>query len=125
MPGTAPGRRDDLGGEAGFYHAYAGNNLRVAYSFTAKPRRLGKITEGLAATGSSRDAVRSIRRRYNIAHIDVSAAVRGAHLKYADIDHIERGELARNRIPEPAFPSRGIDIRRAPAAPNTSPPMAR
>ena len=45
----APGGETILEGEAGFYHAYTGNNLGVLrYSFTADNKTdLGKITENL------------------------------------------------------------------------------
>ena len=44
-----PGGETTLEGEAGFYHAYAGNNRdELRYSFTGLNRTaLGKITEGL------------------------------------------------------------------------------
>ena len=45
----APGGETILEGEAGFYHAYTGNNLGVLrYSFTADNKTdLGKINENL------------------------------------------------------------------------------
>src|SRR5271157_4916513 len=44
-----PGGETTLEGDAGFYHAYTGNNLgRLTYSFTGRTSTdLGKITEGL------------------------------------------------------------------------------
>ena len=72
-----------LEGEAGFYHAYAGNNLgKLTYSFAGDTSTdLDKITEGLGKDWMFLETLYRIYSiaGYNIAHIDVTArALRGA-----------------------------------------------
>ena len=65
---------------------------------------------------------------YNIAHIDVTAALCAEHAITYDRDRPHRGrrQLAGDRVSEPAFPEpRHREPARASAAPNISPPMAR
>jgi hypothetical protein len=98
-----------LEGDAGFYHAYTGNNRGVlSYSYTGDTKTdLGKITEGLGKTWIFPETLFRIYSTagYNIAHIDVTAALCTEHdIKYKDIDRIEAvGQLVRDRIPEPGI----------------------
>ncbi len=74
-----PGGETTLEGEAGFYHAYAGNNLgRLQYSFTGHTRAdLAKITEGLGRNWIFLETLYRIYSTagYNIAHVDVTASL--------------------------------------------------
>src|SRR6266403_1425637 len=111
-----PGGETVLEGEAGFYHAYAGNNRgELRYSFTGDNRAdLGKITEGLGQDWIFLETLYRIYSTagYNIAHIDVTARLcQEHHLTYDDIDHTEAVvNWLETEYPSPAFPSRGIDI---------------
>jgi hypothetical protein len=111
-----PGGETTLEGEAGFYHAYAGNNRgELRYSFTGDNRAdLNKITEGLGRDWIFLETLYRIYSTagYNIAHVDVTARLCQEHnLKYADIDRIEAVvNWLETEYPSPAFPSRGIDI---------------
>jgi hypothetical protein len=111
-----PGGETTLEGEAGFYHAYAGNNRgELRYSFTGDNRAdLNKITGGLGRDWIFLETLYRIYSTagYNIAHIDVTARLCAEHnLKYADIDRIEAVvNWLETEYPSPAFPSRGIDI---------------
>src|SRR5438128_3615245 len=111
-----PGGETTLEGEAGFYHAYAGNNRgELRYSFTGDNRAdLNKITEGLGRDWIFLETLYRIYSTagYNIAHIDVTARLCQEHnLKYDDIDRIEAVvNWLETEYPSPAFPSRGIDI---------------
>jgi hypothetical protein len=105
-----------LEGEAGFYHAYAGNNRgELHYSFTGLNRTdLAKITEGLGRDWIFLETLYRIYSTagYNIAHVDVTAKLCEEHnLRYEDIDRIEAlVNWLETEYPSPAFPSRGIDI---------------
>ncbi|MBV9200620.1 MAG: MmgE/PrpD family protein, partial [Alphaproteobacteria bacterium] len=110
-----PGGETALEGEAGFYHAYAGNNRgELRYSFTGLNRAdLSKITEGLGRNWIFLETLYRIYSTagYNIAHVDVTAKLCEEHnLAY---DNIERIEAVVNWLeteyPSPAFPSRGIE----------------
>src|SRR5712671_3763534 len=111
-----PGGETVLEGEAGFYHAYAGNNRgELRYSFTGLNRAdLAKITEGLGRDWIFLETLYRIYSTtgYNIAHVDVTAKVCEEHnLRYEDIDRIEAlVNWLETEYPSPAFPSRGIDI---------------
>jgi hypothetical protein len=111
-----PGGETTLEGEAGFYHAYAGNNRgELRYSFTGDNRAdLNKITEGLGRDWIFLETLYRIYSTagYNIAHIDVTAGLCAEHnLTCADIDRIEAVvNWLETEYPSPAFPSRGIDI---------------
>ena len=104
-----------LEGEAGFYHAYAGNNRgELRYSFTGLNRTdLAKITEGLGRDWIFLETLYRIYSTagYNIAHVDVTAKLCEEHnLRYDDIDRIEAVvNWLETEYPSPAFPSRGID----------------
>jgi hypothetical protein len=110
-----PGGETVLEGEAGFYHAYAGNNRgELRYSFTGANRMdLAKITEGLGRDWIFLETLYRIYSTagYNIAHVDVTAKLCEEHdLRYDDIDRIEAlVNWFETEYPSPAFPSRGID----------------
>jgi MmgE/PrpD N-terminal domain len=110
-----PGGETVLEGEAGFYHAYAGNNRgELRYSFTGSNRTdVAKITEGLARDWIFLETLYRIYSTagYNIAHVDVTAQLCEEHnLRYEDIDRIEAVvNWLETEYPSPAFPSRGID----------------
>ncbi len=111
-----PGGETVLEGEAGFYHAYAGNNRgELRYSFTGANRTdLVKITEGLGRDWIFPETLYRIYSTagYNIAHVDVTAKLCEEHnLRYEDIDRIEAlVNWLETEYPSPAFPSRAIDI---------------
>ena len=110
-----PGGETTLEGEAGFYHAYAGNNRgELRYSFTGSNRTdISQITEGLARNWIFLETLYRIYSTagYNIAHVDVTAKLCGEHnISYEDIDRIEAlVNWFETEYPSPAFPSRGID----------------
>ena len=110
-----PGGETTVEGEAGFYHAYAGNNRgELRYSFTGSNRTdISQITEGLARNWIFLETLYRIYSTagYNIAHVDVTAKLCGEHnISYEDIDRIEAlVNWFETEYPSPAFPSRGID----------------
>jgi 2-methylcitrate dehydratase PrpD len=110
-----PGGETTLEGEAGFYHAYAGNSRgELRYSFTGENRTdLAKITQGLGRDWRFLETLYRIYSTagYNIAHVDVTAALCAEHdITAADIDRIEAlVNWLETEYPSPAFPSRGID----------------
>ncbi len=110
-----PGGETTLEGEAGFYHAYAGNNRgELRYSFTGDNRTdMAKITQGLGRDWIFLETLYRIYSTagYNIAHIDVTAKLCEEHdIRHQDIDHIEAlVNWLETEYPSPAFPSRGID----------------
>jgi len=110
-----PGGETTLEGEAGFYHAYAGNNRgELRFSFTgANHADLGEITEGLGRDWIFLETLYRIYSTagYNIAHVDVTARLCEEHdIAAADIDRIEAlVNWLETEYPSPAFPSRGID----------------
>jgi len=109
------GGETTLEGEAGFYHAYAGNNHgELRYSFTGANRAdMAKITEGLGHDWIFLETLYRIYSTagYNIAHVDVTAKLCEEHdLRYDDIERIEAlVNWFETEYPSPAFPSRGID----------------
>ncbi|HET7879407.1 MAG TPA: MmgE/PrpD family protein [Acetobacteraceae bacterium] len=110
-----PGGETTLEGDAGFYHAYAGNNLgRLAYSFTGKTRTdVADITKGLGQDWIFLETLYRIYSTagYNIAHVDVTARLCEQHnITYADIDRIEAlVNWFETEYPSPAFPTPGSD----------------
>ena len=104
-----------LEGEAGFYHAYTGNNEgRLTYSFTGDTKTsLDKITEGLGEEWLFLETLFRIYSAsgYNLAHIDVTASL----CEENDIrpEEVERVETEVNwletRYPSPAFANRRED----------------
>jgi hypothetical protein len=110
-----PGGETVLEGEAGFYHAYAGNNRgELRYSFSGANRTdIAKITEGLGRDWIFLETLYRIYSTagYNIALVDVTAKLCEEHnLRYNDIDRIEAlVNWLETEYPSPAFPGRGID----------------
>jgi 2-methylcitrate dehydratase PrpD len=98
-----------LEGDAGFYHAYAGNNLgTLTYSYTGDTRTdIRKITEGLGKAWIFPETLYRIYSTagYNIAHVDVTAQLCTEHnLTYKDIDRIEAVvNWFETEYPSPAF----------------------
>jgi 2-methylcitrate dehydratase PrpD len=101
-----------LEGEGGFYHAYAGNNVgKLTYSFTGDVKAsFEKITEGLGKDWIFLETLYRIYSTagYNIAHVDVTAALCKEHDIRADaIDRIEAVvNWLETQYPTPAFPAR-------------------
>ena len=112
-----PGGETTLEGDAGFYHAYAGNNLGLLrYSFTGVNRTdMSRITEGLGRDWIFLETLYRIYSTagYNIAHVDVTARLCEEHnLTYDDIDRIEAVvNWLETEYPSPAFPTPGSDGR--------------
>src|SRR5271169_4581235 len=106
-----PGAETALEGEAGFYHAYAGNNRgELRYSFNGKNRTdPAEIVHGLGRDWILLETLYRIYSTagYNIAPIEVTARLCDEHgIAAADIDRIE---AVLNRFeteyPSPAFPT--------------------
>jgi len=110
-----------LEGEAGFYHAYTGNNLgRLTHSFVGDTRTsLDKITDGLGKNWLFLETLYRIYSTagYNIAHIDITANLcKENNIRYQDIDRIEAVvNFLETQYPSPAFPSRREDLEAKPA----------
>ncbi len=108
-----PAGETTLEGEAGFYHAYTGNNLGVLrYSYTGDNKTdLAKITQNLGKDWMFLETLYRVYSTagYNIAHVDVTAALcRENNITYKDIDRIEAVvNWFETEYPSPAFPSRG------------------
>jgi hypothetical protein len=104
-----------LEGEAGFYHAYAGNNRgELRYSFTGENRTdLAAIVRGLGRDWIFLETLYRIYSTagYNIAPIEVTARLCAAHdIAAADIDRIEvLLNWFETEYPSPAFPLPGND----------------
>lgn len=115
-----PGGETVLEGDAGFYHAYAGNNKgQLTYSFVGDTRAtLEKITEGLGKEWIFLETLYRIYSTagYNIAHIDVTAKLCEEHdIKYEDVDRIEAVvNWLETQYPSPLFPSRREDLNKKP-----------
>jgi hypothetical protein len=110
-----PGGETTLEGDAGFYHAYTGNNRgELRYSFTGDNRAdLSRITQGLGQDWIFLETLYRIYSTagYNIAHVDVTARLCEEHdLTYAEIDRIEAVvNWFETEYPSPAFPTPGTD----------------
>ncbi len=110
-----PGGETTLEGEAGFYHAYAGNSRgELRYSFTGANRtEMAAITRGLGRDWIFLETLYRIYSTagYNIAHIDVTAALCEENgIRYQDIDRIEAlVNWFETEYPSPAFPTPGSD----------------
>jgi 2-methylcitrate dehydratase PrpD len=108
----APGGETVLEGEAGFYHAYTGNNRgELRYSFSAQNHAsLDQITTRLGEDWIFLETLYRIYSTpgYNIAHVDVTAALCAEHdIKYEDVARIETVvNWLETQYPSPAFPSR-------------------
>jgi 2-methylcitrate dehydratase PrpD len=104
-----------LEGDAGFYHAYAGNNRgRLTYSFVGDTQTsLDKITADLGKTWMFLETLYRIyfTAGYNIAHVDVTAKLCEEHdIRYEDVDRVEAVvNWLETQYPSPAFPSRRED----------------
>src|SRR5438132_1010230 len=110
-----PSGETTLEGEAGFYHAYAGNNQgELRFSFTGSNHTdMAKITEGLGREWIFLETLYRIYSTagYNIAHVDVTARLCEEHnIAPADIERIEAlVNWLETEYPSPALPSRGIE----------------
>ncbi|MGH7335531.1 MAG: MmgE/PrpD family protein [Candidatus Rokuibacteriota bacterium] len=111
-----------LEGDAGFYHAYAGNNQgRLTHSFVGDTRTsLDRITAGLSQEWMFRETLYRIYSTagYNIAHIDVTAKLCEEHaIAYGDVDRVEAVvNWLETQYPSPAFPSRREDLETKPGS---------
>jgi len=111
-----PGGEAALEGDAGFYHAYAGNNRgELTYSFTgARHADLAKITANLGKDWILLETLYRVYSiaGYNIAHIDVTAKLCEEHnIRYADVDRVEAVvNWLETQYPSPAFATRREDI---------------
>ncbi|MBI4189414.1 MAG: MmgE/PrpD family protein [Betaproteobacteria bacterium] len=111
-----------LEGDAGFYHAYAGNNLgRLTYSFVGDTKTsLAKITADLGKTWIFLETLYRIYSTagYNIAHVEVTAKLcEENNIKYEDVDRVEAVvNWLETQYPSPAFPIRREDLTRAPGS---------
>jgi 2-methylcitrate dehydratase PrpD len=110
-----PGGETVLEGDAGFYHAYAGNNHgTLTQSFTGDTKAsLARMTADL---GREWIILQTLYRVYSIAGygiapVDVTAKLCEEHnLRYEDIDRIEAlVNWMETQYPSPAFPSRRED----------------
>ncbi len=110
-----PSGETTLEGDAGFYHAYTGNNLgQLRYSYTGHNRAdLANITKNLGRDWIFLETLYRIYSTagYNIAHVDVTAKLCEEHnLTYHDIDRIEAVvNWLETEYPSPAFPTPGSD----------------
>ena len=104
-----------LEGDAGFYHAYTGNNRgQLTYSFVGDTHAsLDRITAGLGKEWLFLETLYRIyyTAGYNIAHIDVTAALCKEHnIKHEDVARVEAVvNWLETQYPSPAFPSRRED----------------
>jgi 2-methylcitrate dehydratase PrpD len=109
------GGETTLEGEAGFYHAYTGNNQgKLTYSFVGDTQTsLDKITTGLGKDWMFLETLYRIYSTagYNIAHVDVSAQLCIENdIKYEDVERVEAVvNWMETQYPSPAFPSRRED----------------
>ncbi len=104
-----------LEGDAGFYHAYAGNNRGdLTYSFVGDTRAsLAALTAGLGETWLLLETLYRIYSTagYNIAHVDVTGQLCAEHdIRYEDVERIEAVvNWLETQYPSPAFPTRRED----------------
>ncbi len=104
-----------LEGDAGFYHAYAGNNKgQLTYSFVGDTQTsLDRITAGLGVEWLFLETLYRIYSTagYNIAHVDVTATLCEEHdIRHEDVDRVEAiVNWLETQYPSPAFPSRRED----------------
>ena len=108
-----------LEGDAGFYHAYAGNNRGdLTYSFVGETRTsLDALTAGLGEEWLFLETLYRIYSTagYNIAHVDVTAQLCEEHeIIYEDVDRVEAVvNWLETQYPSPAFPVRREDLGQA------------
>ena len=111
-----------LEGDAGFYHAYAGNNTgRLTYSFVGDTQTsLDKITAALGKDWIFLETLYRIYSTagYNIAHVDVTAKLCEEHdIDYKDVERVEAVvNWLETQYPSPAFPSRREDLESKPGS---------
>jgi 2-methylcitrate dehydratase PrpD len=111
-----------LEGDAGFYHAYAGNNKgQLTYSFVGDTQTsLDKVTAGLGKDWLFLETLYRIYSTagYNIAHVDVTAQLCAEHnIKYEDVARVEAVvNWLETQYPSPAFPSRREDLEARPGS---------
>jgi 2-methylcitrate dehydratase PrpD len=111
-----------LEGDAGFYHAYAGNNRgQLTYSFVGDTQTsLDKIAADLGQDWLFLETLYRIYSTagYNIAHVDVTAQLCAEHhISYADVDRVEAVvNWLETQYPSPAFPSRREDLEARPGS---------
>ncbi len=104
-----------LEGDAGFYHAYAGNNRgELTYSFVGDTRAsLAALTAGLGESWLLLETLYRIYSTagYNIAHVDVTAQLCAEHgIRYEDVERVEAVvNWLETQYPSPAFPTRRED----------------
>jgi 2-methylcitrate dehydratase PrpD len=108
-----PGSETALEGDAGFYYAYTGNNIgRLSYSFDGQlSTNLDRVTDGLGRDWMFLETLYRIYSTagYNIAHIDVTAALCEEHdIKPEDVARVEAVvNWFETQYPSPAFPAAG------------------
>src|SRR5919202_3138775 len=111
-----------LEGDAGFYHAYAGNNRgQLTYSFVGDTQTgLDKITANLGQEWLFLETLYRIYSTagYNIAHVDVTAQLCAEHnIRYEDVERVEAVvNWLETQYPSPAFPSRREDAASRPGS---------
>ena len=111
-----------LEGDAGFYHAYTGNNQgKLTYSFVGDTQTsLDVITNGLGQDWMFLDTLYRIYSTagYNIAHVDVTAQLCIEHdIQYENVDRVEAVvNWIETQYPSPAFPSRREDAEARPGS---------
>ena len=109
-----------LEGDAGFYHAYTGNNQgKLTYSLVGDTQTsLDVITKGLGQDWMFLETLYRIYSTagYNIAHVDVTAQLCIEHdIRYEDVDRVEAVvNWLETQYPSPAFPSRREDAEARP-----------
>ena len=105
-----------LEGDAGFYHAYAGNNKgRLTYSFVGDTHTsLDKLTVDLGKEWMFLETLYRIYSfaGYNIAHVDVTAQLCAEHnIRYEDVERVEAVvNWLETQYPSPAFPTQREDV---------------
>jgi 2-methylcitrate dehydratase PrpD len=105
-----------LEGDAGFYHAYTGNNQgRLTHSFVGDTQTsLDKITAALGKRWMFLETLYRIYSTagYNIAHVDVTAKLCEEHdIAAKDVERVEAVvNWLETQYPSPAFPSRREDL---------------
>jgi len=109
------GGETTLEGDAGFYHAYTGNNQgKLTYSFVGDTQSsLDQITAGIGQGWMFLETLYRIYSTagYNIAHVDVTAQLCTEHdIRYEDVERVEAVvNWLETQYPSPAFPSRRED----------------
>jgi 2-methylcitrate dehydratase PrpD len=109
-------RETALEGNAGFYHAFVGNNRgQLTYSFVGDTQaRLDSIATDLGREWLFLETLYRIYSfaGYNIPHIAVTAKLCEEHnLTYADVDRVEAVvNWLETQYPSPAFPTQREDV---------------